>query len=232
LNTTADQIEKRTKSTSSISASTVYIVDDDPDARQWISSTMGSVNLSAATFDSAESFLAAYDPRRPGCLLLEMRMPGMSGLELLRILTSRTEDSLPVIMLTAFADVPTAVEAMQMGAHDFLEKPHPPQSLIEKVKQAIQLDQQRCQRDLVDLETEKLLRTLTPRENEIMKLMMAGSTAKKVARHLQISVRTVDFHRRHLLEKMHVDNMVQLTRLLDEFHFHRSRKESYRREPI
>ena len=149
-------------------------------------------------------------------------MPEMSGLELLRILTA-SEDHLPVIMLTAFADVPSTVEAMKCGAIDVLEKPHAPQQLIEKVQQALKQDFERCQLSLIDANTLDNLNSLTPREHEVLQLIMAGHTSKRISSELQISVRTVDFHRRNVLKKMDIDNPIQLARLIDEYRFRHAR---------
>ncbi|MCA9133235.1 MAG: response regulator transcription factor [Planctomycetales bacterium] len=206
------------RSHSALAPPTVYVLDGDPHYRATLQALLESVHLPVETYSSARDFLEDYDATRPGCLILEMRLPGMSGLELQREL-SQQEDCLPIIVLTAYADVPSTVEAMKYGAQDFLEKPHQPQQLLEKVQWALQEDEDRCWRALNDAEITQRLQSLTAREIEIQNLLMVGSTAKQIARKLQISVRTVDFHRRNVLAKMQVENVVQLTHLLDEYLF-------------
>lgn len=201
---------------------TVFVVDDDPHYCISVRQLLESVLLPVEVFSSAKEFLRKYDMSRPGCLILDLRMPEMSGLELLRILTAR-EQCLPIIMVTAFADIPSAVEAMQHGARDFMEKPYPPHKFIDKVQQALLEDKAMRERIKVNSETSRCLETLTPREREIMDLLLCGKNAKQVSRELKISVRTADYHRRNMLNKMGVDNLVQLGRLLDEFTFRQSR---------
>ncbi len=199
----------------------VYVVDDDADQCAALQTLIRSIGIDVQTFPSARAFLNGYDPAHPACLILDLRMPEMSGLELLRLLTARN-DCLPIIMLTAFADVPSTVQAMKCGAKDVLEKPYPPQQLIEKVQIALNEDELRCQRSLQDANVSSGLKSLTPRENEVLEYMMQGKTSKQIARELVISVRTVDFHRRNILEKMSIDNPIQLARLVDEYRLRRS----------
>lgn len=197
---------------------TVFVVDDDAGFTLALRQLLESVHIPVETFYTAAEFLEHYDPSRSGCLILDVRMPDMSGLELLKLLTE-FNNPLPVIMLSAYADVSTTVQAMHLGARDFLEKPPRPQQIIEKIQQALKDDQARYHQAVQDADTASFLESLTPRENEVLDLLTLGRSAKQVARELGISVRTVDFHRRNLLEKMGLDNVVQLTRLMDEFRF-------------
>ena len=199
----------------------VFVVDDDLEHCARIATLMNSVSLPVETFQSALAFLDAYDPTYPGCLVLDLRMPGMSGLELLRELTAG-DDSLPIIMLTGFADVPTTVEAMKCGARDVLEKPCQPQRLIERVQQLLAEDLSRCQLTLDDASTQSGLNSLTPREHEVLQQLMEGFTSKEISRKLQISVRTVDFHRRNILDKMQIDTPLQLARIIHDYRMRHS----------
>lgn len=192
----------------------VYVVDDEPEYCKLLAEQLKTARLNVEHFRTAKEFLRAYDPLLPGCLILDLRLPDMNGLELLRLLSNQ-ENHIPVIMLTAFADVPTAVKAMKLGALDVLEKPHHPLTLIELVQRAVREDTERTEKFAIDSETAHGLETLTPREFEVLKLVLEGMAAKQIANALKISVRTVDFHRRNLLEKMHIDNLVQLARRME-----------------
>ena len=198
--------------------SAVFVVDDDPSHRESVRKLMASVKLHVVEFSSGIDFLEFYDRSQPGCLILDLMMTDMSGLDLLRKLAP-DNDHLPAIVLSGFADVRTTVEAMKLGAFDVLEKPFQPQELLEKTLRAIKNDRKRCDRSREDADMTLHLQYLTPREDEVLGLLLLGNTAKQIANVLRISIRTVDFHRRNLLEKMNVDNVVQLTRMVDEYRF-------------
>jgi two-component system response regulator FixJ len=202
----------------SVAPATVYILDFDPEYRTSVRGLMESVKLRALEIDSGIAFLEHYDSSQPACLILELRLPDMSGLDVLRKLNS-LEDRLPAIILTAFATVRTAVAAMQLGAVDVLEKPHQPHELLEKVQHALQQEQERCSRHEDESDLNLYLQYLTPREQQVLNSLLQGHSAKQIASELQITVRTVDFHRRNLLEKMQVDNVVQLTHIVHKFQF-------------
>jgi FixJ family two-component response regulator len=200
------------------SVSAVFIVDEDPVHRESVRNLMTSIKLHVVEFSSGVDFLEYYDRSQPGCLILDLRMADMSGLDLLRKLAA-DNDHLPSIVLSAFADVRTTVEAMKLGAIDVLEKPFQPQELLEDTLLALNEDRKRCDRSVQDATMTLHLQHLTPREDEVLSLLLVGKTAKQIAKDLRISIRTVDFHRRNLLEKMKVDNVVQLTRMVDEYRF-------------
>lgn len=199
----------------------VYIVDDDAGVRDALAWLLRSRRLSSQGFDSAEAFVAMLDgdfqPRQPACLLLDVRMPGMSGLVLFERLVERgLHQILPVIFLTGHADVPTAVAAVKRGAFDFCEKPFSDNALVDRVEQALAhsggLVQARLARELV----RQRLAELTERERAVMQLVIEGLPNKRIADQLEISVRTVEVHRARVFDKMAVKSAVELSNLLRE----------------
>jgi two-component system response regulator FixJ len=192
----------------------VFVVDDDPAVCRAIAAGITTViGLPVATFATAEEFLGQFDPDQPGCLVLDVKMPGMSGLELQESLVKRGVE-LPVIMISGHAEVPTAVAAMRAGALILLEKPFDMRQLEEQVRHALAIDEtvREKQRRRADLMTR--LEALTAREREIMALLVQGKTNKEISLALNISAPTVDKHRWKVLEKMRVDNVVELVRLV------------------
>jgi two-component system, LuxR family, response regulator FixJ len=192
---------------------TVFIVDDDPDVRRAVALLAKSVGLECEVHSSAQAFLTAYDPSKSGCLVLDIRMPGMSGLAMQKELELRG-DGPPVIFITAHGEIPLATQAIRAGAVDFIQKPFSPQVLLERIREALDLDHRLRQRRVVASQIQKDLDTLTRREREIMRMLAVGETTKHIATLLSISSKTVDNHRARILEKMHVDNPTQLAQLL------------------
>lgn len=194
-------------------APTVYIVDDDSGVRSSIRVLMKSVGLPAMPYPSAKEFLAAYHPNSPGCLVLDIRMPGMSGLELQEALNERGA-VIPVIFITGHGDIPMAVEAMQQGAFDFLQKPFRDQDLLDRVQRALEKD--RGNRALLREKNRIQERrdSLTPREREILDLMTRGKPNKVMAADLGVSQRTVEIHRARVMEKMGASSLAQLVRMV------------------
>jgi two-component system response regulator FixJ len=191
-------------------APTVYVVDDNVGVRNSLRALMKSAGLAVEVFESSEDFLAVYDPERPGCLVLDVRLrAGASGLDLQDELRARNA-VLPIIILTGHGNVPTSVRALKAGAVDFLQKPVPPKVLLERVRAAIETD--RHMRDTVMEHAEVKTRAaqLTPRERQVMKLLVKGETSKEIAYDLHLSVRTVEAHRRTVLRKMNVTSAAQL----------------------
>lgn len=174
--------------------------------------TLSQGGLAVQSFASGQDFLAGYRPTPAACLLLDMKMPDMSGLELQAILNQRRID-LPVIFLTGAADVPAAVQAMKAGAQDFLEKPFDNEVLVARVRQCIAAHAQRhvAPGDGDRYENGRAL--LTPREAEVMQLMLTGKTSKVIARELGVSNRTVDIHRGRVMEKMQAETLAELVRM-------------------
>ena len=192
---------------------TVHLVDDDEAIRDSLSWLLQSRSLQCQTYPSAESFLAAWTPDLCGCLLLDIRMREMSGLELFDRLLENG-NCLPVIFLTGHGDVPMAVGTLKKGAFDFVEKPFDDNQLVNRVLEAVELDNtRRATAASSDSLNERLAR-LTTRERQVMELILAGKFNKVVADELQISMRTVEVHRANLFEKMGVRTAVELSQLM------------------
>lgn len=180
---------------------TVFLVDDDPDSLDSMRWLVESAGLDVEAYGSAIEYLDAHDPQRPGCLVVEIGMSEMSGLELQEKFVA-AGDGIPIIFVSARGDVPMAVRAMKAGAVDFLEKPVDGQLLLKVVRQALERDCE-CRRQDRDSEhVEMLIQQLTPREQQIMELLNEGKTVKAIARALGISAKTVLRHRARLLEKL------------------------------
>jgi len=190
----------------------VHIVDDDPAVRDSLSMLLEAADLAPAAYPDAETFLAQAALDAPGCVVADVRMPGMSGLDLLRLLNQRRLD-LPLIVISGHADVAMAVEALKEGAADFIEKPFDDETFLRSTRDALDRGErsfrQRCRRD----EIEARFRTLTPRENEVMDRVVRGMPNKAVAADLEISVRTVEIHRARVMEKMEADSLSALVRM-------------------
>ena len=196
-----------------MTAPTVFVVDDNPGVRKSMQALVEAAGLAIETYASAADFLAAYDVRRGGCLVLDVRLRGESGLDLQDELRKRNV-TLPIIIMTGYADVPTSVRAFKAGAVDFLRKPVPPKKLVAQIREAIEVDRRAretaAQRAVVTDHTAQL----TPRERQVMELLAVGNSSKEIATTLSVSVRTVEGHRRNVLRKMGVDSAVQLARAI------------------
>ena len=190
---------------------TVYIIDDEQDVRDGFQMLLKSIGLTVETYASAVDFLEHYQLDWSGCILVDIRMPGMSGIELQRKLNAMGAP-IPVIVISGHADVPTAVRVIQEGAVDLLEKPVGEQELLDKVQAAI--DNGREMRDtyLENKEIENCYRQLTPREKEIMNEVACGKMNKVIAYELDITTRTVELHRAHVMEKMRARSLADLVR--------------------
>lgn len=191
----------------------VFIVDDDEAVRDSLSMLMKSVGLNAQDFASAQDFLAAYDPVQPGCLILDIRMPGMSGLELQERLVERAA-TIPIIFITGHGDIPMAVGAMQKGAVDFIPKPFRDQDLLDRINQAIEKDRFNREARVARHGLAERIATLTPREKQVMDLVVQGKANKVIAAELAVSQRTVEIHRARVMEKMKVRSLADLVRLV------------------
>ncbi|HWW19663.1 MAG TPA: response regulator [Steroidobacteraceae bacterium] len=192
---------------------TVFVVDDDDAVRSSLRMLLKSVGRTVVDYASATAFLAAYKFDRPGCLVLDIRMPGMSGLELQDQLNERGA-IVPVIFISGHADVPMAVEAVQHGAFDFLQKPFRDQDLLDRVQAAIERDSAN-RRQLRERESlQKRLNSLTDREREVLDLVTQGKANKVMAGDLGVSQRTVEIHRARVMEKMEASSLAQLVRMM------------------
>ncbi|MBN2563755.1 MAG: response regulator transcription factor [Phycisphaerae bacterium] len=191
---------------------TVFVVDDDPGVRKGLSMLIKSVGLNVEAYPGAQAFLDACEPTRPGCLVLDVRMPGMSGLELQEKLAAQ-QITLPVIILTGHADVPMAVRAMQAGAIDFIEKPFREQVLLDRIQQAIEQDRAKRREQVERIGIKARLDRLTPREREVLDLVVAGKHNKATAAELGVSPKTVEFHRSRIMDKLKANSVADLVRM-------------------
>jgi FixJ family two-component response regulator len=194
---------------------TVYIVDDDDAVRSSLRLLMKSVGLAAQTAASAQDFLATFNADNPGCLVLDVRMPGMSGLELQQQLNLRGA-MIPVIFITGHGDIPMAVEAMQHGAFDFLPKPFRDQDLIDRVQRALERDAENRGKTHQKDQIRARFDSLTPREREVLELVTQGKANKVMAGDLGVSQRTVEIHRARVMEKMEARSLAELVRMMME----------------
>jgi len=191
---------------------TVFIVDDDEAVRKALRLLIKSAGYGVETYGSAQEFLDAYDPTRLGCLVLDVRMPGMSGPELQERLSAQ-RIRVPVIIITGHGDVPMAVRAVKRGAIDFIQKPFDDRVLLERIEQAIELDARRQQQQLERARLEARMGRLTPREREVMDLLVTGKGNKEIAFELGLSRKTVDIHRAHIMMKLDLDSLADLLRI-------------------
>jgi RNA polymerase sigma factor (sigma-70 family) len=191
----------------------VMVVDDDSGVRNAMRLLLRSVRLESVQFASATEFLERYDPDQPGCLVLDIRMPGMSGLELQQALNLRGA-VIPVIFMTGHGDIPMAVEAMQHGAFDFLQKPFRDQDLLDRIQRAIIKDEELRKSLGEHARIRERLDGLTPREREVLDLMTRGLPNKSIAQDLGVSPRTVEIHRARVMEKMEAHSVAELVRMM------------------
>ena len=194
---------------------TVFIVDDDSAVLKGLRLLVKSLRLHVETHLSAQEFLDSYDPARPGCLVLDVRMPGISGLELQEKLRQRNIN-IPVIIMTGYGEVAVAVEAMKKDAMEFLEKPISGQVLFDRIQKAIAKDARIRQEQAAQKTITSRLELLTSRERQVMDLVIAGKLNKVIARELGVSQKTVEFHRSNIMKKMKVESLAELVRLVIE----------------
>ena len=192
-------------------AETVYIIDDEQDVRDALQMLLKSIGLTVETFPSAIDFIDQYQMEWPGCILVDIRMPGMSGIELQKKLNAMGAP-IPVIVISGHADVPTAVRVIQEGAVALLEKPVSDQELLDKVQSAINSDRELREAYLEKKKIQSCYNHLTPREKEIMNEVTLGKMNKVIAYELDITTRTVELHRAHVMEKMQARSLADLVR--------------------
>ena len=198
-----------------ITEPTVFIVDDDDAVLDSLRMLMKSVGLKTECHGSAADFLEAYNPERAGCLVLDGRMPGMSGIDLQERLASM-HSMLPVIFITGHGDIQMAVHAMQAGAVDFIQKPFSDQALLERIQRTVAQDVKN--RELLHKRAEIIRRieSLTPREKQVMEMVAAGNANKVIAIDLGVSERTVEIHRARVMKKMEAESLPHLVRMVLE----------------
>lgn len=190
----------------------VYIVDDDDGMRRALSTLLTTIGHSTVSYASPTEFLSKYDPARPSCLVLDVRMPEMSGLEVQQQL-NRSGSMLPVILMTGHGDIPMAVQAMKDGAFDFLQKPFRDEDLLDRIRRALQQDTENRQSVQRHAELRKRTSSLTPREREVMAMVVDGRANKVIAIDLGLSERTVEIHRANVMEKMGASSVAHLVKM-------------------
>ena len=191
---------------------TVFVVDDDPSVRTSTERLVRSVGLAVRTFESAAAFLATTAPDGPACLVLDVRMPGQNGLDLQRELI-RVGTQIPIIFVTGHGDIPMTVRAMKAGAVEFLTKPYRKNDLLDAIRAAIERDRAARKERLDASALHQRYDQLTPREREVMALVVAGLLNKQIAGELSTAERTIKFHRAHLMEKMEAESLADLVRM-------------------
>ena len=194
---------------------TVAVIDDDPDIREALRGLLRSVGLGVELFSSVQEFLAAFQRERPGCLVLDVRLPGRSGLDLQEEL-ARADIHFPVIFISGHADVPMSVRAMKAGAVEFLTKPVRDQDLLDAIQLAIAKDRARRKQEATLERLRADFDTLTPREREVMVMVVAGRLNKQIAGDLQLSEATVKAHRSQAMRKMRARSLAELVRMADK----------------
>ena len=194
---------------------TVFVVDDDEDIRNSLKRLLEQVDLKVEEFSRAPDFLKAYDPARPGCLLLDIRMPKMSGMELQKRMLER-DIPLPIIFITGHADVAIAVDCMKRGAFEFIEKPVRAQRLLDTIQRALSLDRDRRSIRVEIDEAKACFALLTPRESQVVEFVVTGLSNRDIARELGVSSQAIDAHRSKAMQKLGVTNVADLVRLIQK----------------
>lgn len=188
----------------------VFVVEDDHEARASLHQLLAAEDMHVDSFSGARDFLESYDPDQPGCLLLDVRLPGMSGLELLDVLASRNI-SIPTVILTGYGEVPMAVRSMKTGTSDFIEKPYRADRLLASIRRALAQDAEARRLRSNRMGAWARIGLLTPREREVMAQFAEGKGTKEIAARFSISPKTVQVHRAHILKKTHANSIVELT---------------------
>ena len=196
-----------------MSDATAFIVDDDQAVARSLRWLIETVRLKVETFASAQAFLDGYDAAKPGCLVLDVRMPGMSGLELQERLAARRGHHAPIIFITGHGDVQMAVRAVQAGAFDFVEKPFNDQDLLDRIQRAIAFDTEQRGREVQRAQLRALFASLTPREREVLDRVVECLSNKAIANSLGLSAKTVEVHRAKVMEKLHARSLSDLVKL-------------------
>jgi FixJ family two-component response regulator len=194
---------------------TVFIIDDDRGMRQAVQDLVESVGLRAESFATGGEFLRRGRTTSPSCLVLDVRLPQMSGLDFQdRLVESGTQ--IPIIFITAHGDVPMSVKALKAGAVEFLTKPFRDQDLLDAIQQALQRDRAALEEQAEILDVHARYQTLTPREREVMALVVSGLLNKQIASEIGASEATVKIHRGNMMQKMHAESLIELVRMADK----------------
>jgi FixJ family two-component response regulator len=190
----------------------VYVVDDDPAMREALGSLIETVSLEVDSFASANAFLEQYSPGRPSCLVLDVRLPGLGGLDLQEMLAARN-DPMPVLLITGHGDVAMAVRAIKMGAVDFIQKPFNDQVLLDKIQKSVDLHRRRMERHAISADIDERIKRLSAREADVMERVVVGKSNRTIAAELGLSPKTIEVHRAHVMEKMKATSLAELVRL-------------------
>jgi RNA polymerase sigma factor (sigma-70 family) len=193
----------------------VFVIDDDPSVRSSLRFLISTVGLHVESFDSAENFLRSKLPDRPGCLVLDVRLRGLSGLDFQRELVAKNIP-IPIIFITAHGDIPMSVRAMKCGAVEFLTKPFRDQDLLDAIRIALERDRARRDQEKDARELKQRFDLLTPREQEVISMVVLGMLNKQIAAELGTAENTVKVHRSRAMEKMHAKSVADLVRMIDK----------------
>ena len=197
------------------SASIVFVVDDDPSVRSSLKFLLSTVGLQVESFDSADSFLHKNSPDVPSCLVLDVRLPGLSGLDFQRELVARNI-YIPVVFLTGHGDIPMSVRAMKAGAVEFLTKPFRDQDLLDAVRIALERDHRRREQEKEVIDLQRRFDSLTAREQQVISMLVSGMLNKQIAGQLGTAESTVKVQRSRAMEKMHAESLVDLVRMIEK----------------
>ena len=196
-------------------APVVFVVDDDPSVRSSLKFLMSSVGLQVESFDSADALLQRKLPDAPSCLVLDVRLRGLSGLDFQRELAARN-CHMPIIFITGHGDIPMSVRAMKAGAIEFLTKPFRDQDLLDAVRIGLAKDHERCERKKEVSDLKERFNSLTPREREVISMVVSGMLNKQIADQLATAENTVKVHRSRAMEKMHAQSVAELVKMIDK----------------
>lgn len=195
--------------------SVIFVIDDDPSVRSALKFLLGTVGLKVESFDSAETFLRMKPPDRPSCLVLDVRLPGLSGLDFQRELAARSI-RIPIVFITGHGDIPMSVRAMKAGAVEFLTKPVRGQDLLDAIHVALERDRARRNQEKDVTELQQRFKSLTPREQVVTSMVVSGMLNKQIAGELGTAENTVKVHRSRAMEKMHAQSLADLVRMIDK----------------